>query len=398
MDPETQKFNAVRQVLQGRPISGLYLHVPFCARKCGYCDFYSLVDPSVHEVFVDSLIAEMRSRAASTRLGPGTIYVGGGTPTLLAPVQWARLLSELDRLGVRCDHHEFTVEANPETVTDELIDVLAGGGVNRLSIGAQSSDASLLATLDRRHAPESVARAIDVARRAGIHNISLDYIFAIPGQTIAALDADIDAAVAMEPEHLSFYGLTFESGTELARRVSSGRIVSCPTELERRMYERLMRRLDAAGYEHYEISNWAARSAPGHSEAGPDRRCQHNLLYWNNGNWLGLGPGAASHVDGIRWRNRPDLAGYLRQSGDPPTTDHERLSESRRIGEQMMLGLRLRQGVSSDWLASNLSADDARRGEIDELIDLGMLERTATHLRLTEQGLFVADTIIAKLL
>ena len=371
--------------------------MPFCGHKCAYCDFYSVVDPGRHGPFVAALSAELRCRAEQVAPAPRTLFVGGGTPTLLAPALWRRLLGQFQRLGLVRALDEFTVEANPETVTVELVEVLVAGGVNRLSLGAQSAQRQLLATLDRRHGPETVARAVAVARRAGIDNISLDYIFALPGQTPAMLEADIDAAVALAPQHLSFYELTCEPGTELARR----QLRPVPPQLQRRMYERVMHRLDAAGYEHYEISNWALRAAPDpcHGPAGSaDHRCRHNLIYWQNENWLGLGPAAASHVDGFRWKNQPDLARYLQQPGHPPTADHEQLPEPQRIGEHLMLGLRLRQGVPLGWLAQRLPEDDPRQGAIQELTDLGMLERTDTHLRLTRNGLFVADTVIAKLL
>jgi len=401
MASEFEEFSDVRDVLQGRYIHGLYIHIPFCVRRCCYCDFYSVVDPALHGPFVEALAAEMRHRDDQTKLSPGTIYVGGGTPTVLAPTLWRRLIGEIDLLRTRCDVREFTVEANPETVNAEIVAVLVDGGVDRLSIGAQSACPTLLATLGRRHTPDSVERAVDIARQAGIGNVSLDYIFGIPGQTIAMLDADIDAALTMVPQHLSFYGLTYEPGTELARQVDGHTVRPVLPELERQMYEHLMHRLEAAGYEHYEISNWALSTPPIDGEYVDDGsawRCRHNLAYWRNVNWLGAGPGAASHVEGFRWKNQPDLKRYIQQPDNPPTTDHERLDESRRVGEQLMLGLRMRQGVLLDWLVSHLHADDDRWQAIDELIGLGMLERTETHLRLTHQGVFVADTVIAKLL
>ena len=380
-------------------IAGLYVHVPFCGHKCGYCDFYSRVDRDRHGPFVAALEAELQHRCQRHSVTPGTLFVGGGTPTVLAPSLWGRLFGRLARLGVGRRLREFTVEANPETVTGGLMDMLVSGGVNRLSIGAQSTHPDLLATLDRHHAADAVARAVGIARDAGIGNLSLDYIFAIPGQTMAMLAADLDAALALEPEHLSFYELTCEPETELARRVANGSIRLAAAELQAEMYEYVMARLDAAGYEHYEISNWARRPTVGdRGSTIEDYRCGHNLVYWRNENWLGLGPSAASHVEGLRWRNAPDLDRYLQQPGNPPTADREQLADERRIGEELMLGLRLRQGVPEDWLAKRLRADDPRRQTIAELIEMGMLERTATHLRLTARGLLVADTVIGKLL
>lgn len=405
MTSNHKESNCPAAILQGRKliraIAGVYLHVPFCGRKCGYCDFYSVIDGDPGEAFVAALIAELDSRAEQVPLAPRTIFVGGGTPTLLAPASWRLLLARLERLGAGGTVREFTVEANPESLTEDLASILVAGGVNRVSIGAQTTHPQLLATLDRRHEAATVNRAVASARRAGIANISLDYIFAIPGQTMAMLDADIDAAVALGPEHLSFYELTCERGTELARQVARGLVQTVSAERQRRMYERVIHRLDVAGYEHYEISNWSIRG-PARRRQGAadivDYRCQHNLVYWRNENWLGFGPSAASGVDGFRWQNQPDLTAYLRQPGDPPTIGHEHLPAPRRIGEQLMLGLRLRQGVSCQWLSQHLPAADPRHVTIEQMIDLDMLERTATHLRLTQRGLFVADTVIAKLL
>ena len=394
--------------------------MPFCFHKCHYCDFFSLVEPegrpSRQLVFTDALIAEMQHQARAYLPRPTTVFVGGGTPTLLRVELWEKLLDAMHRTGVLDHVTEFTVEANPETVSPELIRVLVDGGVNRLSMGAQSFNPAHLKTLERWHDPDTIRKAMGLARDAGITNLNLDLIFAIPDQTLDELNHDLTRALQLQPTHLSCYSLIFEPNTPLTQKLKLGRISAVGEETERAMYDRVMHRLEAEGYEHYEISNWALRaSGIGHrvSESVtdstssdtrnpiPDTRsnlCHHNLAYWHNHNWLGLGPAAASHVDGHRWKNEAHLGRYIDRSPTPPTTDHEQLAPRRRLGEQLMLGLRLREGLALDWLDAHLEADDPRQQTIDELIDLHMLEKTATHLRLTRQGLFLADSVIAKLL
>lgn len=380
--------------LDGLPqvtVASLYLHVPFCFHKCHYCDFYSLVDRPGQDrqpAFTDALIAEVRRRSRQVTLAPRTIFVGGGTPTLLAPPLWRKLLGCFDEIGLLKHALEVTVEANPETVTGELAEVLAAGGINRVSLGAQSFDPRHLKTLERWHDPASVSRAMQAFRSAGITNLNLDLIFATPGQTLDDLDRDLDAALTLEPDHLSCYSLIFEPGTPLTKKRDLGRIACAEESLEAALYRRVIERLADAGYEHYEISNWA-RSG---------RRCAHNLAYWHNHHWLGCGPSAASHVAGRRWKNVPHLARYLAGSPTPPVQDVEQLDADAAVGEALMLRLRLLEGAPLDWLNPLLQDDADRQAEIDHLVDLQVLERTASHLRLTPRGLMVADSVIARLL
>lgn len=375
--------------------AGLYAHVPFCFHKCHYCDFYSLVDRprARHEAFLARLIEELEWRNGQTPLRPRTVFVGGGTPTLLGAGCWQRLLAVTADLGILSQVVEFTVEANPETVDAALAETLAGGGVNRVSIGCQSFEPAMLEALERWHDPESVPAAVEAFRRAGIGDINLDLIFGIPGQDLAMVDADLDRALALEPTHLSCYGLTCEPGTPLRTLLDLGRVEPVDQDLAADMYERVLDRLAAAGFEHYEVSNWAGPGPPGH----PPRRCRHNMVYWTNRNWLGCGPAAASHRDGHRWRNRPHLDRYLTERPEPPTTDHEHLSPERRVGEHLMLGLRLREGVARAWLDAHVPPEHPRRAAIRELLDGGLLEHTHTHLRLTRRGLLLADSVLARL-
>ncbi|MEO0475063.1 MAG: radical SAM family heme chaperone HemW [Planctomycetota bacterium] len=375
------------------------MHLPFCFHKCHYCDFFSVVESEGQDAprqlaFAEALIAELENRCESSHIRPTTLFAGGGTPTYLRLELWEQLLQAMNRLGILTskDEQEFTVEANPETVTPELMHALVAGGVNRVSIGAQSFDRDSLKALERWHDPESVPRTVQIIRDAGLTNFSLDLIFAIPGQTLAMLDRDLDALVALEPTHLSTYGLTYEPNTPLTAKLRVGQVSRVDEDLEREMYELILTKLEAAGYEHYEVSNWAK------ADPDTDYRCRHNLAYWHNKNWLGVGPSAASHVKGQRWRNAPNLSQYLAGSPDPPMQDHEQLDAAGRFAEQLMLGLRLREGIDAEWFDQHPALRDDQRETVNEWINLGVLERTHGQLRLTRKGLFVADTVIAKLL
>lgn len=400
-------------------IDGLYLHLPFCFHKCHYCDFYSVVDRADQDRqadFTTALIAELRRWADELDdWRPRTIFAGGGTPTYLRPELWAQLLNAMHELRMLENCIEFTVEANPETVTPELMKQLSGGGVNRVSIGAQSFQRESLEALERWHDPDNVPRAVEACRAAGIDNLSLDLIFAIPGQTLAMLDDDLSRLIALRPTHLSTYGLTYEPRTPLTARLRLGQVTAIDEDTQRAMYAHVLDRLEREGFEHYEVSNWSWKgsgtrdrgsanafdSQPDPRSLIPDPRtfrCAHNLAYWRNTHWIGVGPGAASHVAGHRWRNAPNLTTYLAQSPTPPVEDVEHLPPDQHVGERLMLGLRLSEGLPLDWINQNLAPDDRRRAAIDEMVQIDMLERTDTHLRLTRQGLFVADSVIAKLL
>jgi len=380
-------------------IHALYLHLPFCFHKCHYCDFYSVVEPEGQDAprqqaFTTALIRELTQSASNYPLAPKTLFAGGGTPTFLRLELWKQLLASLQRMGILQQKYEqeFTVEANPETVTPELMSILAEGGVNRVSIGAQSFETSSLQVLERWHNPENVRKSVQRCRAAGINNFSLDLIFAIPGQSLDMLRRDLDALLELEPTHLSTYGLTYEPNTPLSAKLRVGQVRRIDEELERDMYELVIETLQTAGYEHYEVSNWAKKSDE------RDYRCQHNLAYWRNLNWLGVGPGAASHVAGHRWRNSPNLTRYLQAEANPPTEDHEELDARGRFAEQLMLGLRLREGIDAGWFDSHpcLRKDQAETAQ--EWVQRGLIERVDGRLRLTKRGLFVADSVIVKLL
>ncbi len=388
-------------LLADRPrprVDGLYIHVPFCFHKCLYCDFYSIVDSHDRQAaFVRRLIDEMHAWA---RLGPSplrTIFIGGGTPTLLPVDRWANLLAALAEAFDLAALEEFTVEANPETVTGDLLATLTGGGVNRLSLGAQSFNPAHLRTLERRHAPDRVAKAVVLSRAAGIANVNLDLIYAIPNQTLSEWRDDLDTALAMGPTHLSCYALTYEPHTPLTIKAERGEVRRADENLEAAMFELTLDHLTEAGFEHYEVSNFARRCDLKSSISNhPSHRCRHNLLYWRNANWLALGPGASGHLNGLRWKNAARLDDYLASAGGAPLADVEQLDERASIGEQLMMRLRLVDGVALGWIHESL--DRERLETVERLVEQGLLERTATALRLTRRGLIVADAVVGELL
>jgi oxygen-independent coproporphyrinogen-3 oxidase len=374
-------------------LTGIYVHVPFCRHKCHYCDFYSLVDAQDRQpAFAARLIDEIASAASRLPRAIETLFVGGGTPTLLAPDLWSEVLEALNRHVLETGPgREFTVEANPESVTEPLVTVLAAGGVNRLSIGVQSFQPRHLETLERHHDPAAATRSLALARAAGIDNISLDLIFGVPGQRLDDWLGDLDAAVALEPDHLSCYGLTYEPNTPLTARLRAGGIKRVDQDVEAAMYEAAIDRLGQAGFEHYEISNWA-RSG---------RRCRHNVLYWNNEQWWPLGPGAAGHIGGWRWTNAPRLGDYLAGRGLPSITGAERLDDDGRVGEVLMLGLRLVEGIALDCVEGLLALGvrgPQRAESIDRHVGAGLLARSDGRLHLTRAGLLLADRVLADLI
>ena len=380
-------------------VRSAYLHIPFCFHKCHYCDFYSIVDSRDRQAeFCDRLIAEIEAAAPFLTTPLQTLFIGGGTPTLLALPFWARLLSTIrDRLSLELEG-EFTVEANPETVTDELAAMLASGGVNRVSIGCQSFNPAHLKTLERWHDPANVHRSVKILRRAGIANINLDLIFAIPGQSMAEWVEDLDQALLIAPEHLSCYGLVYEPNTPLTVKMKSGAVTPCDQDLEAQMYHATMQRLTAAGYEHYEISNWSKATV--YSSTPRSWRCRHNMMYWTNQNWWAFGPSASGHVNGVRWKNVPRLGEYLEHGPLPPVVDIEHVDEDACVGEQFMLGLRLIEGMELQHVQALLTRgarSDQRRKVIERKINDGLLEQTESRLKFRPKGIMLADSVLAEL-
>ncbi|MFI4898367.1 MAG: radical SAM family heme chaperone HemW, partial [Phycisphaerales bacterium JB059] len=332
---------AARDTGPAQGARSLYIHVPFCAHKCHYCDFYSIVDRQDRQAaFTRRLIRELTALAPFA--GPiETIFVGGGTPTLLAPECWVDLLDALhdrfDLSRLRSGAAEFSVECNPETATPELFETLRAGGVNRISIGAQSFNPTHLKTLERWHNPDNVARSIDMARAAGIERQSLDLIFGVPGQSLADWGEDLTRVLELGTEHLSCYALTYEPNTAMTARLERHEFEPADEDVEADMYELTLERLAASGLERYEVSNFAR----------PGRECAHNLAYWRQRDWLAAGPSASGHIAGRRWKNAARLDDYLRtdDEGFAPIMEHEPPDGRRAVSERIMTGIRLREGL-----------------------------------------------------
>ena len=377
-------------------VPGLYVHIPFCFHKCHYCDFYSITrqSPQRMERFVHLVLEEARGWADGARgptVRPRTIFFGGGTPSLLPVADMRRLIEGLRATFDFHDLNEWTVECNPATVSADYCRMLRDQGVNRLSFGAQSFDAGELKVLERHHDPEDVPRSIEIARSAGFERLNVDLIYAIPGQDLASWRRSLECALSLATEHLSCYGLTYESNTPIAVRKRLGQLSAAEDELELEMLHWTRRRLTAAGYRAYEISNYAR----------PGQECRHNLLYWNGGSYVGLGPSAASHVQGWRWRNRPHLGEWERAvaGGGVPTAEAEKLMPLQRAGELAMLQLRLDGGVRyGPFLAvTGVDARAVYADVISRLSALRLIESDPQGFRLTDTGINVADAVAAEL-
>ena len=369
-------------------VLGLYAHVPFCDHKCHYCDFYSLVDQHDRiDQFGDRLLEELEHIPVGTTFD--TIFFGGGTPTLLPQKFWGAWGAILSRRFVLLADYEWTVEANPETITPELAHALVSAGVNRVSLGVQSFTANSLQTLERRHRPESVPQALKLLREAGIDRLSLDLIFGVPGQDLAAVEYDITEALALEPDHLSVYGLIFEPNTALTKRRDLGLINPCEQEFEAEAYEWVVSRLQAAGLRRYEVSNFAR----------PDEQCRHNLKYWKNEPWWALGPSSSGQFPTARWKNKPRLQSYLSSSGLCPLESVEVRTEELHCVERFLLGLRLQEGLGLHELDSLQAGPGTRRQDaIRRMVDRGLLHLGSERLSLTDRGFLLADQVIGELM
>jgi oxygen-independent coproporphyrinogen-3 oxidase len=381
-----------RFVTDQNHVDSVYLHVPFCRHRCHYCDFFTLAGRNEEMPgYVDRVVDEL-CVSTSRFAGPvQAIFFGGGTPTLLPPEQLKRVVQAFHDTVPMDRDVEWTVEANPETVTVEHASILASGGVNRISLGAQSFDAELLRTLERQHDPANVQRSIECVRAAGIDRVSIDLIYAIPGQTLEQWNIDLQRAIELGVTHLSCYGLVYEQGTPLTRRRDQGRITPIDEGLETEMHLMARELLEANGLQQYEISNWCQ----------PGEECVHNLIYWRNGNWWPIGPGAFGHVDGVRWKNEARLGSYVGGAGLPAATHVEQVDADVQVGEAFMMGLRLMQGIPAARVESLLASglDGARRRAMIELhADNGLLEMDADGLRLTADGILLSDTVFADLL
>ncbi|MBP7331686.1 MAG: radical SAM family heme chaperone HemW [Firmicutes bacterium] len=370
---------------------GLYIHVPFCIKKCLYCDFtsYPLSGPAVKS-YLESLIREINlygSALADEDKIITSIFFGGGTPTTLPAASFKTVLNAVRSSFFLAAGCEVTVEANPGTVDGAGLTELRQAGVNRLSIGVQSFHDRLLGVLGRIHSAAQAVQAVQLARKAGFDNLNLDFIFGIPGQTNHDWRETLHRAVEMAPEHIAAYSLQLEEGTPLAQAAERGAICACPEETELTMYRDAVAFLTAHGYSHYELSNFAR----------PGRQCAHSLVYWLNQPYLGLGPAAHSLIKGVRFANDISLAGYsdMLSREEYPVENRTRLTAADEISETMFLGLRLTAGVDLNQFYRRFGrrAEDIYRNEIAGLIQKGLLEISEGSLRLTTKGLPLANVV-----
>jgi oxygen-independent coproporphyrinogen III oxidase len=364
----------------------LYVHLPFCAHRCGYCDFVTLVGrDEQHGAYVDALLAELELERGTLAPRLETIFLGGGTPTFTQPAALARLLRALPPAD------ELTVEANPETVTPALAESLRTNGVNRVSLGAQTFRPNLLEVLERRAAPDTIRHAFRVLRAAGFDNLSLDLVYGIPGQSAEDLEADLDDALALEPEHLSCYELEAKRGTRFTH--AHGEELRRQADAMETYFERVVDRLTGAGYRWYETANFCRAGAR-------DLRSRHNLAYWRGRDYLGLGIGAVSTIGNDRWRNAPSLAAYVAAlaRGERPPREHEPLPQDVRRRERVMLGLRLDEPLVLDGLGSTLDEAALERMSALGLADLLPGDGRPPALTLTPRGRLLGGGVTAELL
>ena len=385
---------------------GIYLHVPFCVRKCRYCDFVTYAGRNaLLPDYIAALIADIE---AAPRRWPGdlprvsSVFWGGGTPSLLPAAAFGRIHDAIERtFGWQFAREavEITIEANPDTVDETYLRTARAGGVNRLSLGVQSFQEAGLRALDRDHDAATIARAVAAARRAGIAAISLDLIFGWDGQTDVDWRADLLAATALSPQHLSLYALTIEEGSALFADIARGRVGAPDDDRQADFYERAVASLGAAGYEGYEISNWARRD-PGESPG--TNRSRHNSLYWRNGEYLGFGVGAHSHYRGRRFGNGRLVRRYIEAARNALVVPafSETIDAPTAMAETMMLGLRLREGVdrAAFQRRHGLALDAAYGPQLAALAPLGVLHDDGACLSLTGRGRLVANEVLVRFL
>jgi putative oxygen-independent coproporphyrinogen III oxidase len=387
-------FTALR-TLQRRPF-GIYVHIPFCASRCGYCDFNTYTASELgggasQRNFADTAMAELRLAryVLGERVPPvSTVFFGGGTPTLLPSQHLAAILAEIDDLFGLAPNAEVTTEANPETVTPSYLSRLREAGFTRLSLGMQSVRPHVLSVLDRQHTPGRAVEAVLDAREAGFTHVNLDLIYGTPGEDEEDWQASLDAAVSARPDHISAYALIVEEGTKLARQVAKGELPAPDDDLLADRYVQADETLTAAGLSWYEVSNWSR---------GRSARCRHNELYWTGGNWWGVGPGAHSHVGGVRWWNVKHPTAYARrlEAGASPAQGREVLGERAQRVERIMLGIRLSDGLPLSELSATGREAAARA------VTYGLLDRWAHadgRAVLTLRGRLLADAVVRDLI
>lgn len=359
----------------------LYIHIPFCRHICPYCAFYKHTPGRLaNRRFVEAILEEARERSREYEVIPETIYLGGGTPSLLSATHLSRLLEGLHEVFDLSQCQEWTIECNPGTFDRSKAGLMTAAGINRASLGVQSFDPRTLKTLGRDHTDDEARESFRFLREAGFENISVDLMFSIPGQSLAGWAGDLEKAIDLNPEHLSCYNLTYEEDTEFMQRHLSGELDENDSRDAELFYEAI-RILGKAGFRHYEISNY--------SRQGYESR--HNRSYWSGADYLGLGPGAVSTIDDLRWKTLPDTATYTLafEQGRDVRTEIEKLGPEERRIEAIALQLRTARGISGEFLGEG--------EQVGRFIDEGLMEKKEDRYRLTEEGKALADSIVAAL-
>jgi oxygen-independent coproporphyrinogen-3 oxidase len=365
-----------------------YIHVPFCAHRCGYCDFTLVARrDDLIDAYLEALAIELSKLERPREVD--TLFFGGGTPTHLPAPQLERLMVLARTWFLPMPGAEICVEANPAGLDDAKIAVLADAGVNRLSLGAQSFDAAVLKLLERDHRGSDIPDVVERVRRR-IPNVGLDLIFGVPGQSLDLWRATVSAAIALQPTHVSTYGLTFEKGTSFQSRLNKGLLDRCEEESERQMYALAMDELPRAGFEQYELSNFAQ----------PSFRCRHNEVYWAGKPFFGFGPGAARYAAGRRELNHRSVTTWINRvlAGQSPIAESEELSPEGRARERVMLNLRRCEGLNLADFREQTGFDfrDLAGEALPRHLRQGLLEECEGHVRLTREGRFLADTVVAE--
>jgi len=371
---------------------GLYLHIPYCLHKCGYCDFNSHnINVAEMKSYVRALLMEMEQAAKNAKdRRINTIFFGGGTPTTLPFADLARILESCRQHFQVNPGAEITCEANPATIPQSDLAQLREAGFNRLSIGVQSFDPDELKRLERVHTVDEVYLTVERARQAGFDNLSLDLMFGLPGQTAKLWEPHLQKAVALEPEHLSAYNLTIEPETTFHKQQTQGKLTMPSDDFQRELFEIAIDTLTEAGYEHYEISNYAK----------PGKQCRHNLNYWNNGEYIGLGAGASSTFNCERYKNVNPPARYIKLITESKTAveSHETPDLRQRMGEAVMLGLRLKAGLNLSIFEKQFGISFRKAfGETAERLEkMKLLEISNSQVSLSRKGFFLADSVIVE--
>jgi len=370
--------------------AAIYVHIPFCKKKCPYCAFYKTFwDPEKETQFLEALTKELSHyQSHKPNIKGQTLFLGGGTPSLLSPKTLAALIKQVTTHFHLPDTAEKTIEMNPETVTQNQLDTLKAAGINRISLGVQSFNAKELQFLGRTHQTDTIEKAISLIQQNGFKNVNLDVIFALPNSTLDTLSNTIEKALSYQPTHLSTYNLTIEKNTPFHKRG----IQNLDSDIERTQFEFIQRKLKQAGYHHYEVSNFAK----------PGYECQHNLVYWHLDPYIGIGPSACSFLEQCHYQQTSDLSSYINDPTPPLFKPgfNRNTSQSTLIKDYIMTHLRLAEGVSLNQFNQRFGRDALTlfKDPLKPLIKAGYLTKDLTHLKSTRDGFFVIDGVISELI